>query len=1419
MKKSKYFLLLFLVIGCLTTAITGDNVVFAANTYDDIKTELPDDGSSNNPNNIDNDSHQYISMQDNNGRNDLTPYTTSPTGVEPDKDEVKVANIKLYSKSRKDSDGAIVIRLNYAKRDFIPAVACAGFRFKVDILQFDPTEQFFNNSISRPDASIINPGTSECTNSYTTITIPRSILVKSSVPEHSGLYTAVLRLTLTSNDTIPHSPTFHIKATDGKTRIGYAGSRFRNMKLAIYPSNERNRYRVNFNARPTCDSLSDGEMVTVYWSGANDMNQQRNSFTDRGPSNLSPNFTPGNLSIKMYEIRSDGWIRDSIDISPNQTQASMPYHKGMSYRISFFNVTGGNRIVFDFNHDSGDFGFECIPPTPPPADLKNSSAVNPDQIQYSPPAEPTTDKNSSGNVFTMPNGGITPKPNSPNYSMGMNCTPYGPINEYRCNQWNNYYKNRVTKAQEAFSQASFGHRVGNNGDGSAASGTHNSKIQYRFARANNPATGQNGERDQYDDRFNGSTWTGGLSTGQWADIRPTGWSPNPTTSAHGGSAGAAALINGDSSGYGRPWYGDMYCERAVTNPGNIRSYDGSPPEYCVKLCQIGQAGCGSPLPCPVWPWQLYTDGYIQQRYSSGWSGSLGRSVSDAWVNSTFGFFYTAYKTGPASETEPIESNVGGMNGQRISATNPDDPFVVANGTDYNITASMAGQVIRQQPYFQPTSNDPSRNPCLSGRDEFEMSVTVPHYYHVVPKVSGSLQPQIQQGENISLSASIKNPSSDTDSELMSGDNENGGRGHTYTRDMRWEYVSFKANDINEVQSKFTDNNMLQRNGSDVCNVLSGLTISNFSSCNPRKSGNETIQIETKALSVDSFSSGLEPVGTVICVTIGASSPTHAVGSDYWRIVKPVCTTVVKSPKVQFKYGDVNAGRPRIGVGECKVNLTAKIQATPAPNVGLVDSDTSVWHKYGSWGEYGVFSSGSIVAFGSSGAEANTTDKAKRLTFANTQNPPNQYGSYPYNIKCIPNLMNNFSAEVNNIPEEIYPNEYFTDVASGRNTKSRFAREGNIELNQRPKDEYKAIVTVTGYSDYGEDVQGGSKTPANAVIKVFLKSGDTLNQTVKVDSNNAATPATKDVEFDLGNNGWRGISRVDVVFDNNNGANFRPPMSDRNLYLKTVRVVWQKNNTTTLADTGAVAAGSKEEVKRLTGNQSNINDQNIPCNKTGDGSNWVQENRYDDGRIVFAVDQHEQTDNRGLCYGIYFDAEKLNAKDGKFNDSFEPAPLLNDQYNGFRSRNVIVYAKKNSPNCNGSSGNLYVNLNIDYLRDGYTKLSEIPRFTLMADCNIIIDDSVDMVRASLIAGNEIQTCKQVAKSQDVCNKQLVVKGAIQAKKLSLWRTSGADLAYRDDASRPAETFEYGVDQMMAGYEYGLINPVLKPAYQRDLPPRY
>ena len=55
MKKSKYFLLLFLVIGCLTTAITGDNVVFAANTYDDIKTELPDDGSSNDPNNIDND--------------------------------------------------------------------------------------------------------------------------------------------------------------------------------------------------------------------------------------------------------------------------------------------------------------------------------------------------------------------------------------------------------------------------------------------------------------------------------------------------------------------------------------------------------------------------------------------------------------------------------------------------------------------------------------------------------------------------------------------------------------------------------------------------------------------------------------------------------------------------------------------------------------------------------------------------------------------------------------------------------------------------------------------------------------------------------------------------------------------------------------------------------------------------------------------------------------------------------------------------------------------------------------------------------------------------------------------------------------------------------------------------------------------
>jgi hypothetical protein len=87
MRKTNYsqFLIKFTTGLLLLSLLSGFCIsVQAANTYSDIKTSLPDDGSADNPNNIDSDSHEYISMQDNNNyQGDWSNLTTSPVGIYP----------------------------------------------------------------------------------------------------------------------------------------------------------------------------------------------------------------------------------------------------------------------------------------------------------------------------------------------------------------------------------------------------------------------------------------------------------------------------------------------------------------------------------------------------------------------------------------------------------------------------------------------------------------------------------------------------------------------------------------------------------------------------------------------------------------------------------------------------------------------------------------------------------------------------------------------------------------------------------------------------------------------------------------------------------------------------------------------------------------------------------------------------------------------------------------------------------------------------------------------------------------------------------------------------------------------------------------------------------------------------------------
>lgn len=168
----------------------------------------------------------------------------------------------------------------------------------------------------------------------------------------------------------------------------------------------------------------------------------------------------------------------------------------------------------------------------------------------------------------------------------------------------------------------------------------------------------------------------------------------------------------------------------------------------------------------------------------------------------------------------------------------------------------------------------------------------------------------------------------------------------------------------------------------------------------------------------------------------------------------------------------------------------------------------------------------------------------------------------------------------------------------------------------------------------------------------------------------------------------------------------------------------------------------------------------------------------------------------------------------------PVTPLDNDFIGFNGRDIVIYAKKTvGDTCNATStGNITINQNIIYKRTGFTSLFDLPRVTFIADCNIIIDDAVTDVNASLIAGDAIKTCSKKATNKDQCNQTLLVKGNISANRLLLWRTHGADLSVVGD-DKPGETFDISPAQVVSRYNRDQRSAKPTPTYEVDLPPRY
>ncbi len=133
------------------------------------------------------------------------------------------------------------------------------------------------------------------------------------------------------------------------------------------------------------------------------------------------------------------------------------------------------------------------------------------------------------------------------------------------------------------------------------------------------------------------------------------------------------------------------------------------------------------------------------------------------------------------------------------------------------------------------------------------------------------------------------------------------------------------------------------------------------------------------------------------------------------------------------------------------------------------------------------------------------------------------------------------------------------------------------------------------------------------------------------------------------------------------------------------------------------------------------------------------------------------------------------------------------------------------------GNVTIADNITY-PGSYGSTADIPSIAIVARGNITVNDNVTRLDGSYFTKKTFATCQTAASlSTNICNKQLVVNGAVYTDKIQLSRTFGADPAA---GSEPAERFIYGVEL--------LYNNVLEPASdgtridvinEQDLPARY
>lgn len=343
-----------------------------------------------------------------------------------------------------------------------------------------------------------------------------------------------------------------------------------------------------------------------------------------------------------------------------------------------------------------------------------------------------------------------------------------------------------------------------------------------------------------------------------------------------------------------------------------------------------------------------------------------------------------------------------------------------------------------------------------------------------------------------------------------------------------------------------------------------------------------------------------------------------------------------------------------------------------------------------------------------------------------------------------------------------------------------------QADYAPPEETTIIITARATLSSSPD--GTSSVPGGCPYMYVRVTG--TNGSIREHTQAVCSTSQSPYSFTV-NLGGGGVSSVEASFD---PMDYYNGGSDRNLYVSNVRV-----GTTSIPINAN--SGANVQLRNGTGGYGAVSAAPATCK--------------DNDTVIFLSAINNVT--TGWCASV-----RVTNVTPPPPPAPSPAPSLTSDYDGFKGRSIVIYARKTSTGaCSSSSnGNITINKDLIYKKDGFGSVLDIPRITIMADCNITIADNVVDVNANLIAGDAIKTCTDKAQTQDKCNNKLVVRGAISANRLLLWRTYGADNSpSAPDPQYPAETFDLSPSQIISGYNRGIRSAKPSTVYEVDLPPRY